>query len=173
MIDQQKDISCTVGVGDGMGDLYVHGSYDAIKRVQEMILEKEKIRRNTIIEVRNELLRHTFDMLHLNMYHTEAVPKDTIETLLSIMDAAYWRDHGRHHLEYHLNKFPEWFMEYYKYDPIARTTVNILAMGGDVYNQLADMVKRHREVVAQLQDCIRIMTNEQVERVYAKKGKSQ
>lgn len=34
----------TLGVGDGGGELFVHGSYEAIKRVQEMIFELGKLR---------------------------------------------------------------------------------------------------------------------------------
>lgn len=36
---------CTVGVGDGSGQLFVHGSYEAVKRVQAMVLELEQFRR--------------------------------------------------------------------------------------------------------------------------------
>lgn len=35
---------CTLGVGDGTGSLFVHGSYEAIKRVQEIIFENERLR---------------------------------------------------------------------------------------------------------------------------------
>lgn len=35
---------CAVGVGDGTGNLLVHGSYDAVKRVQAMVLELEAAR---------------------------------------------------------------------------------------------------------------------------------
>ena len=34
-----------VGVGDGSGQLFVYGSYDAVKRVQALILENERLRR--------------------------------------------------------------------------------------------------------------------------------
>lgn len=33
-----------VGVGDGSGQLFVYGSYDAVKRVQALILENERLR---------------------------------------------------------------------------------------------------------------------------------
>ena len=36
---------CTLGVGDGTGSLFVHGSYEAIKRVQAIIHENERMRR--------------------------------------------------------------------------------------------------------------------------------
>ena len=36
--------SCTIGVGDGTGSLFVHGSYEAVKRVQEIIFENEHLR---------------------------------------------------------------------------------------------------------------------------------
>lgn len=32
-----------VGVGDGSGQLFVYGSYDAVKRVQALILENERL----------------------------------------------------------------------------------------------------------------------------------
>lgn len=35
---------CTIGVGDGTGSLFVHGSYEAIKRVQAIIHENERLR---------------------------------------------------------------------------------------------------------------------------------
>lgn len=35
----------TVGVGDGSGQLFVHGSYEAVKVVQALILENERLRR--------------------------------------------------------------------------------------------------------------------------------
>lgn len=35
----------SVGVGDGSGQLFVHGSYEAVKRVQAIILENERLRR--------------------------------------------------------------------------------------------------------------------------------
>jgi hypothetical protein len=34
-----------IGVGDGSGDLFVRGKYEAIKRVQGFILENEKLRK--------------------------------------------------------------------------------------------------------------------------------
>ena len=36
---------CALGVGDGTGSLFVHGSYEAIKRVQAIIYENERMRR--------------------------------------------------------------------------------------------------------------------------------
>lgn len=33
--------SMSIGVGDGTGNLYVHGDYDSIKRVQALIFERE------------------------------------------------------------------------------------------------------------------------------------
>lgn len=45
---------CTVGVGDGWGELFVHGPHDAVKRVQALVLELEEGRawgeRNAVIE---------------------------------------------------------------------------------------------------------------------------
>lgn len=35
---------CSIGVGDGSGNLFVHGEYDAVKRVQSIILENEQWR---------------------------------------------------------------------------------------------------------------------------------
>lgn len=35
---------CSVGVGDGTGNLFVHGEYDAIKRVQDLIFENERLK---------------------------------------------------------------------------------------------------------------------------------
>lgn len=42
---RQMPSPCMVGVGDGTGNLFVHGSYDAVKRVQAMVLELEELRR--------------------------------------------------------------------------------------------------------------------------------
>ncbi|MCK9468864.1 MAG: hypothetical protein M0Q49_05555 [Porticoccaceae bacterium] len=39
------EYEASVGVGDGSGNLLVHGSYDAVKRVQAIILENERLRR--------------------------------------------------------------------------------------------------------------------------------
>ncbi len=36
---------CTLGVGDGGGELYVHGDYDSIKACQKTILEAAELRR--------------------------------------------------------------------------------------------------------------------------------
>ena len=35
---------CTIGVGNGAGSMFVHGDYEAIKRVQEIIFENERLR---------------------------------------------------------------------------------------------------------------------------------
>ena len=37
------DTSCTLGVGDGSGNLYVHGDYESIKHLQGKILRMEKM----------------------------------------------------------------------------------------------------------------------------------
>lgn len=34
----------TIGVGDGSGQLFVHGSHEAVKRVQAVILDAERLR---------------------------------------------------------------------------------------------------------------------------------
>jgi len=42
MIDEEK---CSIGVGDGNGNLFVHGTYESVKAVQTIILnsaEKDK-----------------------------------------------------------------------------------------------------------------------------------
>lgn len=36
----------TIGVGDGSGNLFVHGSFNAVKRVQGFILDSEELRRS-------------------------------------------------------------------------------------------------------------------------------
>lgn len=38
--------SLSLGVGDGTGNLFVHGDYDSIKRVQALIFECEKLRKD-------------------------------------------------------------------------------------------------------------------------------
>lgn len=43
-LNAAQTTDCTVGVGDGSGNLFVHGSYEAVKRVQSMILELERLR---------------------------------------------------------------------------------------------------------------------------------
>jgi hypothetical protein len=41
----QNKMSVTIGVGDGSGELFVHGDYDSVKRVQSIIFENERLRR--------------------------------------------------------------------------------------------------------------------------------
>jgi len=42
----------SLGVGDGGGQLFVHGSFEAINRTQEMILELEQLRRSCYVKER-------------------------------------------------------------------------------------------------------------------------
>lgn len=42
--DDSKDTNITIGVGDGTGQLFVHGNYESIKILQEKLLELEKLR---------------------------------------------------------------------------------------------------------------------------------
>lgn len=37
----------SIGVGDGSGNLFVHGDYDSVKAVQNMIFELEELRKST------------------------------------------------------------------------------------------------------------------------------
>lgn len=41
---KSKDISCTLGVGDGSGRLFVHGDYDSIKATQKIIIERDALK---------------------------------------------------------------------------------------------------------------------------------
>ena len=41
---QKKDNSCTLGVGEGSGRLFVHGDYDSIKATQKIILERDALK---------------------------------------------------------------------------------------------------------------------------------
>lgn len=36
--------TCTMGVGDGTGNLFVHGDYDSIKAAQRIVLERDRLR---------------------------------------------------------------------------------------------------------------------------------
>jgi hypothetical protein len=45
-LPQEDDRELTLGVGDGSGQLFVHGSYDAIKRTQQIIFEREQLSRD-------------------------------------------------------------------------------------------------------------------------------
>jgi len=38
-----KDVSCTIGVGEGGENMYVHGDYESIKYLQEKLLKMEKM----------------------------------------------------------------------------------------------------------------------------------
>lgn len=38
-----SDPDCTMGVGDGSGELFVHGSYESIKAAQALISRKEEL----------------------------------------------------------------------------------------------------------------------------------
>lgn len=42
-VEENKDISCSLGVGDGMGQHFVHGDYDSIKILQEKLIRIEKM----------------------------------------------------------------------------------------------------------------------------------
>lgn len=45
----------TIGVGDGSGHLFVHGSYDAVKRVQQFIFATERsVRVRTLVRKKIE-----------------------------------------------------------------------------------------------------------------------
>ena len=37
-------MNCTVGVGDGAGNLFVHGDYDSVKAVQGIIIERDALK---------------------------------------------------------------------------------------------------------------------------------
>ena len=41
--EKVREPECTLGVGDGSGQLFVHGSYEAIKAVQAIILRAERL----------------------------------------------------------------------------------------------------------------------------------
>ncbi|WP_431296522.1 hypothetical protein [Rahnella sp. PAMC 25559] len=41
---KSKDISCTLGVGDGSGRLFVHGDYESIKATQKIIIERDALK---------------------------------------------------------------------------------------------------------------------------------
>lgn len=41
---QKKDNSCTLGVGEGSGRLFVHGDYESIKATQKIILERDALK---------------------------------------------------------------------------------------------------------------------------------
>lgn len=42
---KDAEMQVSIGVGDGTGSLFVHGSYDAVKTVQAKLLELESVRR--------------------------------------------------------------------------------------------------------------------------------
>ena len=42
--DMSENHEASVGVGYGSGQLFVHGSYEAVKRVQAIILENERVK---------------------------------------------------------------------------------------------------------------------------------
>jgi len=54
-------VEATLGVGTGDTNLFVHGSYEAIKAVQEKLLKLEKLERT--IELLNSLLPETMNMI--------------------------------------------------------------------------------------------------------------
>ncbi len=41
--EEQLKTACSIGVGTGSGNLFVHGTYEAIKRVQNTIFRKEEL----------------------------------------------------------------------------------------------------------------------------------
>ncbi len=53
-VEEKKETECTLGVGDGAGQLFVHGSYEAIKILQAKLLKMEKM--YTREEIKNILV---------------------------------------------------------------------------------------------------------------------
>ncbi len=39
----KQDVSCTIGVGDGSGEHYVHGDYDSIKLLQGKLIKLSEL----------------------------------------------------------------------------------------------------------------------------------
>lgn len=59
---EQPRHSSSIGVGDGSGDLILHGSYDAVKVCQRKLLELEELRRSRFSD--NELALLSLGMVH-------------------------------------------------------------------------------------------------------------
>lgn len=47
--DKLDSMNCTMGVGDGSGNLFVHGDYDSIKACQKLIDRPRLIREDIIV----------------------------------------------------------------------------------------------------------------------------
>ncbi len=60
--------SMTMGVGNGDGNLFVHGDYDSIKAAQRIVLDNEELRAKLATPVR---LPEKFSMLHRTGFHED------------------------------------------------------------------------------------------------------
>ena len=77
-------IILSLGVGDGAGNLFVHGDYDSIKRVQELIFECEKLRRGV-----SELVGALESAYHLIANHSgETLPTSYASDQMDMINAA-------------------------------------------------------------------------------------
>lgn len=57
LLDLRRKTGVSIGVGDGGGSMFVHGDHASIKRVQDIILERERLAvRNSYLEDRNRYL---------------------------------------------------------------------------------------------------------------------
>lgn len=59
-MDEQTTEQCSIGVGDGSGNLFVHGSYDSVKAVQRIILRNEELERQNMA-LREALIRMSIE----------------------------------------------------------------------------------------------------------------
>lgn len=70
--NKQEDKSVMMGVGDGTGNLFVHGSHEAITVLRDKLIELEKIRQH---ELDKEEVMAMFDRLKVKTITIEQVHK--------------------------------------------------------------------------------------------------
>lgn len=73
---------CTIGVGDGSGNLYVHGSYEAVKRVQSLILDAQE----RALDLR--YLSEENERLRAKLAAIEPLAAQTITDAIDVLDSA-------------------------------------------------------------------------------------
>ena len=52
---------CTIGVGDGSGELFLHGDYASVKECQKKLLELEELRQK-VVELERENIKFRKDI---------------------------------------------------------------------------------------------------------------
>lgn len=68
------DTSCSVGVGNGSGNLFVHGSYESVKAVQTVILEHEELR---------QVCSEAYQVVGILAYYLDVMDNQGVDKMLT------------------------------------------------------------------------------------------